>query len=119
MGKILTPVSEKIKKDEYDWSLKAVSKVSFDEWKIYLREKNETGMDLYKLYSWDLLVSNINFHQWAIAINNTWEDLVCSTHYQPYSINKTLINQDYLTLVLRSKYYQNYIINQKNNMIII
>jgi type I restriction enzyme S subunit len=73
-----------------------------------LREENETKMDLYTLDTNDLLVSKINFHQGAIAINK-YEKIVCTTHYQPYSINRENVVDEYLVLYLRSQTFRNYI----------
>jgi type I restriction enzyme S subunit len=72
-------------------------------------------MDLYKLYVNDLLVSNINFHQGAIAINNFKENLLCSTHYQPYKVNYKKIIADYLILLLRDKLFLEKVNNLKTN----
>lgn len=114
---IINPISDKIKKDEYDWVRKVVSKIKFNNWELFLRDENKTWMDVYITYPWNLLISNINFHQWALAINNIWEEIVCSTHYQPYEINRNLINEDYLVLVLRTHSFKDYVVNQKSNWI--
>jgi len=78
-----------------------VNKISFSDGKIYLRESRETGMDLYIADLNDLIVSKINFHQGALAINSIGR-LCCSTHYSVYDINKDGIDPEYLLLVLRS-----------------
>ncbi len=117
LWEIIKPISNKIKKVDYDWNRRIVSKITFNDGRLYLREDNKTWMDVYIVYPKNLLVSNINFHQGAVAINNFWEELVCSTHYQPYEINRELINDDYLILVLRSEEFKNYVINQKSNWI--
>lgn len=105
---IIYPVKDKIKRKDFNGNMRVIKKISFADGKIHFREKNETRMDLYKLYKNDLLVSKINFHQGAVALNN-FEDLVCTTHYQPYSINHSLILPTYLVMVLRSKIFLNYI----------
>lgn len=48
-----------------------------------------------------LLVSSINFHQGAVALN-TLEDFVCSTHYQTFIINESKVMPEYLLRVIRS-----------------
>ena len=111
---VISPRKEKIKKAEYKGKEPIVSKISFNDGKLHLRDDRKTGMDLYKLYKDDLLVSNINFHQGAVAINNL-ETLVCSTHYQPYIVDYSKIDPMYLILVLRNKVFLDYILNQKTN----
>lgn len=105
---LIKPVKDKIKLKDYKGDLRVVKKISFNDGKIHLREENETKMDLYTLNPNDLLVSKINFHQGALAINKN-EKIVCTTHYQPYSINRNLILDEYLIMVLRNKKFQNYL----------
>lgn len=111
---ILSPIKNKIKKSEYNGKVPIVAKISFNDGKIHLRDDFKTGMDLYYLSLNDLLVSNINFHQGAIAINKIG-DVACSTHYQPYRVNFLKVISEYLILVLRSKYFLEYISQQKVN----
>jgi type I restriction enzyme M protein len=101
LGELLIPKYEKIKKDDFQGDFDVVEKISFGDGKIHIREKRETGMDLYKVETGDLITSKINVHQGAIALSPS--DIVCSTHYQIYSINQTEINTKYLLLVLRSE----------------
>ena len=111
---ILTPIKNKIKKDEYNGKLPIISKISFNDGKIHLRDDFKTGMDLYSLSLNDLLISNINFHQGATAINKIG-DVVCSTHYQPYRIDFFKVIPEYLILVLRNKIFLEYVSQQKTN----
>jgi type I restriction-modification system DNA methylase subunit len=97
---LITPKYEKIKKDNFHGDFDVLEKISFSDGKIHIREKRETGMDLYKAEAGDLITSKINVHQGAVAISPS--DLVCSTHYQVYSINVSVVNPKYLLLVLRS-----------------
>ena len=101
LKKLITPKKNSIKKDEYDGILPIVEKIVFKTGKIVFRDKRATGMNLYALQQNDLLVSNINFHQGATALN-TFGDIVASTHYQPYAINTDLVSPVFLTMVLRS-----------------
>lgn len=88
---LIYPVKEKIRKLEFQGNYDVVSKISFSDGKIHLRDERKTGMDLYKLAKSNLLVSKINFHQGSLAVNE-YKDFVCSTHYQPYKfINKEVI----------------------------
>lgn len=114
LGDILTPIKNKIKKNEYNGQLPIISKISFNDGKIHLRDDFKTGMDLYSLSLNDLLISNINFHQGATAINKIG-DVVCSTHYQPYSIDFFKVIPEYLILVLRNKIFLEYVSQQKTN----
>lgn len=113
LGKVLTPRKEKIKKEDFDGSFPVVAKISFDDGKIHLRQKRQTGMDLFKVYDGDLLISNINFHQGASAINSLGT-IVCSTHYQPYQLNSN-INSAFIAVLLRSNQFKHYLTMQKAN----
>jgi len=100
IAELIAPKYEKIKKDDFRGDFDVVEKISFGDGKIHIRDKRETGMDLYKAETGDLITSKINVHQGAVTICPF--DLVCSTHYQVYSINDTTVNPKYLLLVLRS-----------------
>lgn len=108
LEKFIIPVKNKIPKKSYDGSLDVISKISFADGKLHLRPERKTGMDLYLLEKGHLLVSKINFHQGALAINDIGE-LVCSTHYQPYKIINPEIYPPYLTMALRAKPFQNFL----------
>ncbi len=105
---LITPIKEKISLKNYTNDLRVVKKISFKDGKIHLREDNETNMDLYVVNRNDLLISKINFHQGAVALN-PYEKIVCTTHYQPYSINRELVLDEYLIIYLRSNPFKNYI----------
>ncbi len=108
LSQILMPIKNRISKDNYEGIIPVISKISFNDGQIHLRNENKTGMDLYVIEKGQLLVSKINFHQGAVAVNNIGQ-LVCSTHYQPYEINTDLIINEYLILALRSTAFLNYI----------
>lgn len=105
---LIKPIKDKIKLNEYKGDLRVVKKISFSDGQIHIREENVTKMDLYQVYPNDLLISKINFHQGALAINR-YERIVCTTHYQPYSIDRSLIIDEYLILVLRSKKFKSHL----------
>lgn len=98
---IITPIKRRIKKADYDGTLPVVSKIVFKTGEIIFRSENKTGMDLLHVKKGDMLVSSINFHQGAVALNNIG-DFVCSTHYQTFRIDETKVIPEYLILVLRS-----------------
>lgn len=100
LRELIIPVKRVIKKDDYDGTLPIVSKIVFKTGKIIFRQENRTGMDLLYVNKGDLLVSSINFHQGAVALNNTG-NFVCSTHYQTFKINNAKVIPEYLVLVLR------------------
>lgn len=112
LSKILTPRKEKIKPDEYDGITPIVAKIPFQSSHIELRKEPRTKMDMYAIYKGDLLVSNINFHQGAIAICKE-SKIYASTHYQPYITNNALVNSEFLLLVLKQNSYQQYISAKK------
>lgn len=108
LDEILSPLKQKISKQNYKKNFDIVAKISFSDGKIHLRPERETGMDLYFVPKNALLVSKINFHQGALAINEI-SDLVCSTHYQPYEVINENIYLPYLVLVLRAKKFQDFL----------
>lgn len=101
LSTLITPIRRRIKKNDYDGVLPVVSKIVFKTGKIIFRKENKTGMDLLHVKRGDMLVSSINFHQGAVALNDI-DDFVCSTHYQTFSINEDKIVPEYLIRVLRS-----------------
>lgn len=101
LERLLIPKYEKIKKDEYDGSLEIVEKIDFAKGRIHFREEKQTGMDLYKANTGDLITSKINLWQGAISLAPY--ELVCSTHYQVYSTNQSEVEPKYLFYILRSK----------------
>ena len=109
---LLTPKYEKIKKDDYNGDLEIVEKISFSDGLLHFRDEKETGMDLYKADKGDLVTSKINVHQGAIAIAP--KDLVCSTHYQVYSINKNDVLPEYLVYLLRTNKFLDQLNELKN-----
>lgn len=111
-GKI-EPKFIKIKKDDYDGEIDIIEKISFADGKVHLRDENVTGMDLYLVEKGDLITSKINIHQGAVALAE--RKLVCSTHYQAYEIDSSQVLPEYLVSILRSKQFQNRVIEVKNN----
>ena len=71
-------------------------------------------MDLLYVKKGDMLISSINFHQGAVAVNNAG-DFVCSTHYQTFLIDKKQIVPEYLIKVLRSSLFINMVSGIKAN----
>lgn len=114
LSTLITPVKRRIKKADYDGILPVVSKIVFKSGEIIFRKENKTGMDLLYVKKGDLLVSSINFHQGAVALNNIG-DFVCSTHYQTFSIDTIAVIPEYLISVLRSKSFINIVAGLKAN----
>lgn len=112
LRELIAPKKNVIKKEEYDGSLPIVEKIVFKTGKVVFRDKKVTGMNLYSLQQGDLLISNINFHQGATALN-TFGDIAASTHYQPYSINSNKIDPEFLVMVLRSPYFLSIVSGKK------
>ena len=112
LRELIAPKKNVIKKEEYDGSLPIVEKIVFKTGKIAFRDKKVTGMNLYALQQGDLLISNINFHQGATALN-TFGEIAASTHYQPYSINSNKIVPEFLVMVLRSPYFLSIVSGKK------
>lgn len=112
LRELIAPKKNVIKKEEYDGLLPIVEKIVFKTGKVVFRDKKATGMNLYSLQQGDLLISNINFHQGATALN-TFGEIAASTHYQPYSINLNKVDPEFLVMVLRSSYFLSIISGKK------
>lgn len=112
LRELIAPKKIVIKKEEYDGSMPIVEKIVFKTGKVVFRDKKVTGMNLYSLQQGDLLISNINFHQGATALN-TFGEIAASTHYQPYSINSNKVDPEFLVMVLRSPYFLSIISGKK------
>ncbi|MBC5685406.1 restriction endonuclease subunit S [Roseburia sp. NSJ-9] len=111
---LISPIKRRIKKKDYDGKLPVVSKIVFKTGTIVFRKENKTGMDLLQVKQGDLLVSSINFHQGAVALN-TIGDFVCSTHYQTFTIDESKVIPEYLLRVLRSDSFLSMVSGLKAN----
>lgn len=109
---ILTPRKERIKQNEYDGITPIVAKIPFQTSHIEYRKEPKTKMDMYAIYKNDLLVSNINFHQGAVAFCNI-DKAFASTHYQPYIVNSKIVINEYLLLIFKQKSFQEYVATKK------
>lgn len=114
LSTLIKPVKRRIKKADYDGSLPVVSKIVFKTGEIIFRKERKTGMDLLHVKKGDLLVSSINFHQGAVALNDIG-DFVCSTHYQTFSIDTEAVMPEYLLSVLRSARFISMVAGLKAN----
>lgn len=111
---LISPIKRRVKKKDYDGVLPVVSKIVFKTGTIVFRKENKTGMDLFLVKKGDMLVSSINFHQGAVALN-TIGDFVCSTHYQTFVINERKVIPEYLLVVLRSEPFISMVAGLKAN----
>ena len=114
LSTLIKPVKRRIKKAGYDGILPVVSKIVFKTGEIIFRKEHKTGMDLLHVKKGDLLVSSINFHQGAVALNDIG-DFVCSTHYQTFSIDTETVMPEYLLNVLRSARFISMVAGLKAN----
>ena len=114
LREVISPKRIIIKKDDYDGVTPIVEKIVFKTGQIVFREIRKTGMNLCELKQNDLLVSSINFHQGATALN-TFGDIVASTHYQSYLISTQIVIPEYLTMVMRSPFFLSIVSRKKAN----
>ncbi|WP_171899103.1 restriction endonuclease subunit S [Methanobacterium congolense] len=109
LGEVIKPDRIRIKKEAYKGDIPLVKKIPFDMGKVILREKNQTGTDLYAANENHLITSKINLHQGAIAI--TKEFIAATTHYEFYEVMKKA-NIHFLWYYLRSPAFKK-IFNQE------
>lgn len=111
---VISPKRIIIKREDYDGVTPIVEKIVFKTGQIVFRKVRKTGMNLCALKQNDLLVSSINFHQGATALN-TFGDIVASTHYQSYLIKTEVVIPEYLTMVMRSPFFLSIVSGKKAN----
>jgi type I restriction enzyme S subunit len=109
LGEVLTerrefPSSEDLLKGR----IKIIEKIGFKEGQIQLRSESTTKTGMILIRPGDLVVSGINAAKGAIAIydqGNEWP-ITATIHYGVYIPNKNLVDIKFLWLLLRSRFFQ-------------
>lgn len=87
-----------------------VSKISFNDGKIILRDDGATKTGMILARQGDLLVSGINAAKGAIAVYNGESPIAATIHYGAYIPNKKLVDVNYLWWLLRSQAFKDLLI---------
>lgn len=99
---LLTFKRDVLELSEYNNDIQIVDKIRFSDGKIFLRKENKTKINLQYCDLDNLIISKINFHQGAIALNDVGR-VLCSLDYIVYEININLVNPQYLPLILKNE----------------
>lgn len=97
------PDAEKFSKGE----IPIISKISFAEGKIELRNDGITNTKLVKILPNDLVISGINAEKGAISLNTFGMEIAATIHYSAYYPINNRIDLNFLHLYLRSSVFQN------------
>ena len=114
LGKVLTERKEKPSDESLaTGATRIVSKISFDDGLIQLRQDSNTKTGMILIRPGDLVVSGINAAKGAIAVYDEKESepIAATIHYGAYMPNKKLVNIRYLWWLLRSNTFRD-LLNQ-------
>lgn len=84
-----------------------ISKISFAEGKIELRNDGISNTKLVKILPNDLVISGINAEKGAISINSFGKEISATIHYSAYFNDVEKVNLGFLHYYLRSAVFQN------------
>lgn len=79
-----------------------IAKIGFKNGNIELRKDVKTNTKLIKILPEDIVISGINVSKGAVSINKYDKVIAATIHYSAYSINRGLVNNDYLLYFFRS-----------------
>jgi type I restriction enzyme, S subunit len=109
LGEIL---KERIEKPSYDdlasGRVKIIDKISFRTGQIHFRSDGKTKTGMILVHPGDLVVSGINAAKGAIAVHDRGTDgpVAATIHYGSYIPNKDRVSIHFLWWMLRSKFFQ-------------
>lgn len=111
LERIITPRKEKVRPYDVPKDRLIVSKIRFSDGKVSFKDRIVKN-DMYRSYTDDLLVSNINFEKGAFAVN-TWGEVYASTDYTSYKVDTKVIIPEYLFFTLRCSTFMDYVASVK------
>lgn len=111
LERILKPRKERVSAVCVPKERLIVSKIRFSDGYVSFKDRVVKN-DMYKSYSDDLLVSNINFEKGAFAVN-TWGEVYASTDYSSYIVDTKNVIPEYLFYTLRCRLFMDYVASVK------
>ncbi len=84
-----------------------ISKISFADGKIELRNDGVSNTKLVRIFPNDLVISGINAEKGAISINSFDKEISATIHYSAYFNNVEKADMNFLHYYLRSSVFQN------------
>jgi len=112
LGNLMSVKREILKLEDFNPDYRIVEKIRFKDGAMILRNDSETGIDLQFAEIGDLLISKINFHQGATAINN-YGKVLTSLDYIVYEIDRSKTIPEFVHLMVRDKFFINYVNENK------
>lgn len=112
LGNLMTVKREILKLEDFNPDYRIVEKIRFKDGAMILRNDSETGIDLQFAEIGDLLISKINFHQGATAINN-YGKVLTSLDYIVYEIDRSKAIPEFVHLMVRDKFFIKYVNENK------
>ena len=112
LGKMMSLKREVVKLEDFNPDFRIVEKIRFKDGKMILREESETAINLQIASKGDLLISKINFHQGATALNNHGKVLL-SLDYLVYDIDTSIALPEFIQLMVRDTSFLEYVAANK------
>lgn len=112
LGNLMSVKRDILKLGDFNPDYRIVEKIRFKDGAMILRNDSETGIDLQFAEIGDLLISKINFHQGATAINNHGKVLT-SLDYIVYEVDRSKAIPEFVHLMVRDKSFIQYVNENK------
>ncbi len=112
LGSLMIIKREVLKLEDFNPDYRIVEKIRFKDGAMILRNDSETGIDLQFAEIGDLLISKINFHQGATAINK-YGKVLASLDYLVYAVDMSKAIPAFINLMLRNKSFIQYVTENK------
>ncbi len=112
LGNIMSLKRDVLKLEDFNPDYRLVEKIRFKDGAMILRDDSETGIDLQFAEIGDLLISKINFHQGATAINN-YGKVLTSLDYLVYEVARSKAIPAFVHLMVRDKSFIQYVTENK------
>lgn len=112
LGSLISVKRDLVKLENFNLDYRIVEKIRFKDGALILRNDIETGIDLQFVELGDLLISKINFHQGATAINLHGK-VLSSLDYLVYKVELEKVNPTFLHLMVRFKKFIEFVSENK------
>lgn len=112
LGNLMNLKRKILKLEDFNPDYRIVEKIRFKDGAMILRNDSETGIDLQFAEIGDLLISKINFHQGATAINN-YGKVLTSLDYIVYEVDRSKAIPSFVHLMVRDKSFIQYVNENK------
>ncbi len=112
LGNLMSMKRDVLKLEDFNPDYRIVEKIRFKDGAMILRNDSETGIDLQFADLGDLLISKINFHQGATAINN-YGKVLTSLDYLVYEVDRSKAIPAFIHLMVRDKFFIQYVSENK------